>query len=215
MAGRDLVVADQRALLEHRLQRGEPDLVQASIVAIDVATHRVRDAGTLTTAQSDAALVNANGRLLLIGGRTANATLATVSRLTASNPVQERTSTLFMTAPTHQPTRRGNQAPSLIYVPNSMSNTVDVIDPATYTVIDHFDVGALPQHVTPSWDFTTLYVDNDHGNSLTPIDPRTGKRRGPISRSPIPTTCTSPPTVGTRSLSPKLARGSTSETRTA
>ena len=51
--------------------------------------------------------------------------------------------------------------------------------PTTYKVIDHFAVGALPQHVTPSWDFKTLYVDNDHGNSLTPIDPRTGKRRGP------------------------------------
>ena len=54
-----------------------------------------------------------------------------------------------------------------------------MIDPTTYKVIDHFAVGALPQHVTPSWDFKTLYVDNDHGNSLTPIDPRTGKRRGP------------------------------------
>jgi YVTN family beta-propeller protein len=66
-----------------------------------------------------------------------------------------------------------------VYVPNSESNTVDVIDPATYRVIDHFDVGALPQHVTPSWDLRTLYVDNDHGNSLTPLDPRTGKRKGP------------------------------------
>jgi YVTN family beta-propeller protein len=66
-----------------------------------------------------------------------------------------------------------------VYVPNSESNTVDVIDPATYRVIDHFDVGALPQHVTPSWDLQTLYVDNDHGNSLTPLDPRTGTRKGP------------------------------------
>jgi YVTN family beta-propeller protein len=64
-------------------------------------------------------------------------------------------------------------------VPNSLSNTVSVIDPATYKVIDEIAVGALPQHVTPSWDFTRLYVDNDHGNSLTPIDPRTGKRAGP------------------------------------
>src|SRR5207244_806362 len=24
-----------------------------------------------------------------------------------------------------------------------------------------------------------LYVDNDHGNSLTPLDPRTGRRKGP------------------------------------
>jgi YVTN family beta-propeller protein len=67
-----------------------------------------------------------------------------------------------------------------VYVPNSMSNTVDVIDPATYTIVDHFAVGRLPQHVTPSWDLRTLYVDNDQGNSLTPIDARTGQVGAPI-----------------------------------
>jgi len=68
----------------------------------------------------------------------------------------------------------------LVYVPNSLSNTVDVIDPATYTVVEHFDVGALPQHVVPSWDLKTLYVTNDKGNSLTPIDPATGTPGTPI-----------------------------------
>src|SRR5439155_4394066 len=57
--------------------------------------------------------------------------------------------------------------------------TVDVIDPNTMKVVDHFDVGGLPNHVTPSWDLRTLYVDNTHGNSLTPIDPGTGRPRGP------------------------------------
>lgn len=71
-----------------------------------------------------------------------------------------------------------------IYVPNSMSDTVDVIDPATLRIVDHFAVGALPQHVTPSYDLRTLYVDNDRGNSLTPIDPSTGRPRG----APIPVT---------------------------
>jgi YVTN family beta-propeller protein len=68
--------------------------------------------------------------------------------------------------------------PSRIYVPNSGSNTVDVIDPNTYRVVAHYAVGAEPQHVTPSWDLRTLYADNDHGNSLTPIDPRTGRPKG-------------------------------------
>ena len=87
--------------------------------------------------------------------------------------------------------------------PTAMSNTVDVIDQRTYKVIDHFAVGALPQHVTPSWDFRTLYVDNDLGNSLTPIDPRTGKPRGaPIPVSPTRTTSTSRPTAASRSSSP-------------
>jgi YVTN family beta-propeller protein len=63
----------------------------------------------------------------------------------------------------------------LVYVPNSQSNTVDEIDPNTYRVVKHFAVGALPQHVVPSWDMKTLYVTNDEGNSLTAIDPRTGR----------------------------------------
>jgi YVTN family beta-propeller protein len=67
---------------------------------------------------------------------------------------------------------------ALVYVPNSTSNTVDVIDPVTAHVVGHFAVGALPQHIVPAWDLTTLYVTNDRGNTLTPIDPKTG-RPGP------------------------------------
>jgi YVTN family beta-propeller protein len=66
--------------------------------------------------------------------------------------------------------------PSRIYVPNSGSDTVDVIDPATYKVVDHFAVGHQPQHVVPSWDGKTLWVLNDLGDSLTKIDPVTGKK---------------------------------------
>jgi len=67
-----------------------------------------------------------------------------------------------------------------IYVPNSLSNSVDVIDPKTAKVVEHFAVGALPQHVVPAWSLKTLYVTNDIGNSLTPIDPKTGKPGKPI-----------------------------------
>jgi YVTN family beta-propeller protein len=73
--------------------------------------------------------------------------------------------------------------PARIYVPNSKSNTVDVISPRTFKVIHHFAVGALPQHVTPSWDLKTLWVTNDEGNTLTPINPRTGRhgRQVPVT----------------------------------
>jgi YVTN family beta-propeller protein len=71
--------------------------------------------------------------------------------------------------------------PARIYVPNSESNSVDVIDPATVGVVAHFGVGALPQHVTPSYDLKTLYVLDDAGNKLIPIDPRTARPRKPIS----------------------------------
>jgi DNA-binding beta-propeller fold protein YncE len=68
----------------------------------------------------------------------------------------------------------------LVYVPNSQSNTVDEIDPRTYKIVRHFSTGALPQHVVPSWDLKTLWVANDDGNSLTPIDPRTGAPGKPV-----------------------------------
>ena len=68
----------------------------------------------------------------------------------------------------------------LIYVPDDNDATVHVIDPATYKVVRVANVGRLPQHVTPSWDLRTLWVDNDQGNSLTPIDPRTGRFGTPV-----------------------------------
>jgi YVTN family beta-propeller protein len=70
--------------------------------------------------------------------------------------------------------------PARVYVPNSQSGTIDVIDQRTAKVVDHFGVGALPQHVTPSWDLRRLWVTNDRGNSLTPIDPRTGRHGRPV-----------------------------------
>ncbi len=66
-----------------------------------------------------------------------------------------------------------------VYVPHLQSNDVYVIDPATFTVVDKFNVGLNPQHVVPSWDLRTLWVANNAENttkgSLTPIDPKTGK----------------------------------------
>jgi YVTN family beta-propeller protein len=66
--------------------------------------------------------------------------------------------------------------PSLIYVPNSGSNTVDIIDPKTFKIIRHFAVGRQPQHVVPSYDLKKLWVLNDLGDSLTRIDPATGRK---------------------------------------
>jgi DNA-binding beta-propeller fold protein YncE len=76
--------------------------------------------------------------------------------------------------------RRARGARPLVYVPNSEGNSVDVIDPRAYRVVRRFQVGALPQHVTPSYDLRTLYVDNDVGNTLTPIDPRSGRPGRPL-----------------------------------
>jgi YVTN family beta-propeller protein len=70
--------------------------------------------------------------------------------------------------------------PSLVYVPNSNSNTVDVIDAKTYQIVDHFAVPGQPQHVVPSYDLKTLWVNSDVGNALVPIDPATGKPGKPV-----------------------------------
>lgn len=68
----------------------------------------------------------------------------------------------------------------LIYVPNTNSNSVSIIDPKTMKVIGTHKVAREPQHVVPSWDLKTLWVNSDIGNTLTPIDPATGKFGKPI-----------------------------------
>jgi len=65
--------------------------------------------------------------------------------------------------------------PARVYVPNSASDTVDVIDQRTFTRIRRLRVGRQPQHVTPSWDLRTLWVGNNRGDSLTAIDPASGR----------------------------------------
>jgi YVTN family beta-propeller protein len=71
--------------------------------------------------------------------------------------------------------------PTRVYVPNSKSDTVDIIDPQTYKIIGHFALPKKskrllePQHVVPSWDLKTLWVAQDLGDQLTKIDPATGK----------------------------------------
>jgi YVTN family beta-propeller protein len=82
--------------------------------------------------------------------------------------------------------RAGNLAPAvrfdraLVYVPNTLSNTVTIISQKTLKVVGQFATGQEPQHVTPAWNLKRLYVDNDLGNTLTPVDPRTGTPGTPI-----------------------------------
>ncbi|MFM6848794.1 MAG: YncE family protein [Terrabacter sp.] len=71
------------------------------------------------------------------------------------------------------------RARSLVYVPNQRAGTLQVIDPRTYAVIATSRVAASPEHVVPSHDLRTLWVNSDQGNSLLPIDPRTGRAGRP------------------------------------
>jgi DNA-binding beta-propeller fold protein YncE len=70
------------------------------------------------------------------------------------------------------PAARG--VPPRVYVADALGAMVHVIDPRTYRVVGRVRVGRRPLFVIPSWDLTTLWVNDRHG--LVPIDPRTGRR---------------------------------------
>src|SRR5438552_1622939 len=71
--------------------------------------------------------------------------------------------------------------PERVYVPNEVSGDVVVIDPATFQIVSRFPVGAYPEHITPDWDLSKLYVNNMNSSSLTIIDPRTSRPTGTIN----------------------------------
>jgi len=109
---------------------------------------------------------------------------------TPTTPATEAPATTFVPAPgapLHQNiyafdrslAPEATLARPLVYVPDSDESLLDVINPATRKVVARMRVGRNPQHVVPGWDLRRLYVANDQGNSLTPIDPRTGHRAGP------------------------------------
>ncbi len=75
--------------------------------------------------------------------------------------------------------------PERVYVPNVIDGTVIVIDPYTFEIVDSYEVGELPFHVTPSWDMKRLYVNNEASGTFTVIDPLTGRPSGTIE-APFP-----------------------------
>ncbi|MFI5075424.1 MAG: beta-propeller fold lactonase family protein [Actinomycetales bacterium] len=79
--------------------------------------------------------------------------------------------------------RPGALSPSVVhdaayvYVPDTISGDVYVIDQHSMRVIRTFPGGHEPQHIVPSYDLKTLYVTADRpaSGSLTPINPVTGR----------------------------------------
>jgi YVTN family beta-propeller protein len=150
------------------------DSPSARVVAVDPAHDRVRPAGSLAAPLSDLGAASTGRGILVLGGRGPHGTVSTVGLLTSAVDVYAHDGVGMLAA-------RVESDPPRVYVPNSGSGTVDVIDQRTFKVVDHFAVGALPQHITPAYDLSTLYVNDDVGNSLTPIDPRTGRPGKPIA----------------------------------
>ena len=165
---------------------GALDTPTGRIVAVDPQRRTIRTVGALRVPLSDETAVSAAGSVIVFGGRSTAGTVADITTLTiAHQPATKRHTArtsvhhsavnVYAADGAGMLTGAARLAVPRIYVPNSLSNTVDVIDPRTYKIVEHFAVGAQPQHVVPSWDLRTLYVTSDVGNSLTPIDPRTGK----------------------------------------
>jgi YVTN family beta-propeller protein len=152
------------------------DTPTSMIEAIDPRTGRVRAAGQLRQPLSDASAISLGSSILVAGGRSADGTQSSVLALSRATRASTASAVDVYAADGPNMFRRATRhALPRVYVPNSDSNTVDVIDPRRLKIVRQFPVGALPQHVTPSWDLRTLYVLNDEGNSVTPIDPRTAR----------------------------------------
>jgi YVTN family beta-propeller protein len=162
------------------------------IVAIDPIRRRVRTAGSLPAPLSDLAAVGGRAGVLLAGGRAAGGTVDTLTQLVpvAAHKTKHiaRATKTKRVVNVYAADSVGNLSPAVrgakayVYVPNSDSNTVDVIDQRTFKIVHHFAVGTLPQHVVPAWNLKTLYVTNDLGNSLTALNPKTGL---PIRTIPV------------------------------
>jgi DNA-binding beta-propeller fold protein YncE len=158
----------------------------SAVVAVDLSHRTLRLVGHLPRPLSDLAAVGLGDRILVAGGRGSAGTVSTLTALRSvvvkvRSPSIARVPALLDTANVYAADSRNalrgaaRLALPRIYVPNSKSDTLDVIDPRTFRIVGQYPVGGLPQHVVPAYDLKTLYVTNDTGNSLTTINPRTGK----------------------------------------
>ena len=73
------------------------------------------------------------------------------------------------------------QAPAYLYVPNALGAPITtVIDQRTRKMVRVLQTGTLSQHVTPSYDMSTLYVEASSSNQIVQLDPMTGRVVRPI-----------------------------------
>jgi DNA-binding beta-propeller fold protein YncE len=73
------------------------------------------------------------------------------------------------------------KAPQYLYVPNSDPNgpgVTWVIDQHTHKIVRTLQTGILSQHVTPSYDLKTLYVEASIAGHIAEVDPMSGQLTG-------------------------------------
>lgn len=110
---------------------------------------------------------------------TAPSTTPAVDGLPGMPPVTDAHN-VYAAAGANMLSAAAKAARPMVYVPHSGSGDVWEIDPATFKVVDRFPASREVQHVVPSYDMTTLYATDDVGNTITPIDPKTGAHRARI-----------------------------------
>src|SRR5579883_2013223 len=81
--------------------------------------------------------------------------------------------------------------PERVYVPNTKSNTVDVIDPATFTRVGHFPVGATPHwagvdHLDFSADGRFLLASCEYSGVVVKVDTRALRLVGSLRVGGLP-----------------------------
>ena len=142
-------------------------------------------AALLLTTACSASTVSSTPRTSAHGAIAMDMNPATPSSLAPAGPARQRSDVYSYTRAGMMSRRTAGQRP-LVYVPNLSSGTVSVIDQASMRVIATLRVGRQPQHVVPSWDLQTLWVNNNRSGSLTPINPRTGGIAGAAVLVPDP-----------------------------
>ena len=98
----------------------------------------------------------------------------------AANPPTATSFSVYAAAGANALSPVARTARPMVYVPNTLNDSVQLIDPRTYRVVGRFRTPREPQHVVPSWDLKTLWVNADQGNSLTPVSPVTGTAGRPV-----------------------------------
>lgn len=134
----------------HVRTRSAPTPAHRPPVAQGIA---LRTVGSLPApVQLPAAAPGGGGRALVMGGLSAaDASVSTITQVQG-----KRARSIYAAGRPGRLAATVQHDPPRIYVPNSKSDTVDVIDQRTRKIVKHFPTGALPQHVTPSWDLKRL-----------------------------------------------------------
>jgi YVTN family beta-propeller protein len=171
-----------------RRYAGAPAAVPATIAALAVLTSVLLAGCGSSGARRPASPAAPVSSRAAAPARTTRTGAAAASSSSASVPRAGRVPPLLSRHDVYAADHHGHLSPAVagdparVYVPDTKSDNVEVIDQRTFKVIRTIPVGHLPQHVTPSWDLKTLWVSNDEGNSLTAISPRTSR---PLRTVPV------------------------------